>query len=67
MTIETREKRMEQVLLLLDERGGLGHDMHDRIKESLGLPSGKFCRTPRDCLAAGRCMSCAKYDRACND
>lgn len=62
-----REKKMQDVLLILDERGGLGHDMHDAIKEALGVPNGKFCHSSRDCLAAGRCMNQAKYDRACND
>lgn len=48
--------RMRDVLLLLDERGGLGHDMHDRIKVALGTPNGHFCSRARDCLKAGRCM-----------
>ena len=58
-----REKRMEAVLLALDERGGLGYEMHDRIKEALGTPNGKFCSKARDCLKAGRCLR----DPVCND
>lgn len=58
-----REKKMTQVLLWLDAKGGLGSDVHDRIKEALGLPNGKFCRYPAQCLVAGRCTS----EIACND
>lgn len=59
----TREQRMEEVLLWLDSRGGLGFDAHDRIKEALGTPNGKFCSKSRDCLKAGRCMR----DPVCTD
>lgn len=50
-----REQKMQAVLLLLDERGGLGFEMHECIKEALGAPNGKFCSRPRDCLKLGRC------------
>jgi hypothetical protein len=64
--LEARVAKMQECLLRLDERGGLGHDMHDAIKEALGVPSGKFCRSPRACLLNGRCQSNLR-GIACND
>ena len=60
---QTREERMQSVLLWLHERGGLGHDVHARILKALGTPNGHFCRQARVCLKAKRCMS----DIVCND
>lgn len=53
-----REAKMEEVLLWLDGfgAGGLGFRAHEMIKESLGLPNGKFCSRAKDCLKAGRCV-----------
>jgi hypothetical protein len=63
---QRRIAKMREVLLRLDERGGLGFDMHDAIKEALGVPSGKFCTSPRACLLNDRCQSSAR-GFACND
>lgn len=50
-----REKRLEEVLLRLEEDGGLGWTAHERIRKALGTPNHEFCTRARDCLRAGRC------------
>lgn len=63
---KARIARMQEALLQLDEGGGLGHEKHEAIKKALGLPSGKFCTSPRACLLKDRCESNAR-GFACND
>lgn len=65
--MNTREQQMEELLLEIHERGGLGVDTHERILEVLGPKNGKFCREPRLCLATGFCMNAEKHNVSCLD
>jgi hypothetical protein len=51
----SRGGRMQQMLIALDRRGGLGVDTHRQVRAAIGVPYPEFCRHSDVCAGKSSC------------